>query len=51
MDIAGAFLEAPITGDIYVSLNKRIIDILIKIDRNYAKYIDPKTGKFVVKLN
>ena len=51
MDIAGAFLEAKIGGEVYVSLNEKITPIITKLDNSYTKYINPKTGKILVKLN
>lgn len=49
IDISGAYLHAKMKGDVYMNLDKNMVDYLIKIDESCKDYIKDN-GSVMVKL-
>jgi hypothetical protein len=50
VDVTGAYLLVDMTSDVYMTLQKQLVDILIPLDPFYAEFIKPN-GEIVVKLD
>jgi hypothetical protein len=50
IDITGAYLHADMNTDVYMNLNKQLVEHLVNIDKSCKNYIRPN-GSVMVKLN
>lgn len=50
IDISGAYLHAEMKGDVFMNLDKQLVDHLVKIDENCKDFIKTN-GSVMVKLN
>jgi Reverse transcriptase (RNA-dependent DNA polymerase) len=50
IDIVAAYLNCDLIKDVYMVLDKLMSELLIEVDQNYRKYLDPVTNCIYVKL-
>jgi len=51
MDVGQAYLNANMKEEVLMRLDRTIAGILIERDPSYAKFLDPRTGEIIVRLN
>jgi hypothetical protein len=51
IDVVGAYLHCPIEKEVYMELDPLLSKLLCQLKASYAKFVDPTTGKILVRLN